>query len=158
MLETRAATLADAALMASHRKAMFAAMGAAGEAVLEIMRRNSEPWVKRMILEGKYAGWITIDSNRPAASAGLLILDWPPHPLDPTGEQRGYLLNVFVEPDYRRRGLARELVRLCLAEARRRRIRVVTLHSSDAGRPIYEGFGFHPTNEMLFAESREEGN
>jgi hypothetical protein len=27
----------------------------------------------------------------------------------------------------------------------------VALHSSDAGKPIYEGFGFKASNEMLFA-------
>ena len=59
-----------------------------------------------MLAEDKYVGWITSDGDRVIASAGLLVLDWAPHYLDPTGEQRGYVLNVFVEPEYRRRGLA----------------------------------------------------
>ena len=45
-----------------------------------------------------------------------------------------------------------ELVERSMAEARRRRIRVVTLHSSQAGRPIYERLGFHATNEMMHTE------
>jgi GNAT superfamily N-acetyltransferase len=108
-----------------------------------------------MMREGKYYGWIATDAGRPTrpvASAGLLILDWPPHPFDPEGELRGYLLNVYVEPEYRKRGLAHQLVERCMAEARRRGIRVVALHSSQAGRPIYERFGFHATNEMMYAE------
>jgi len=149
MLIRRAATAADAPLIAAHREAMFAAMGSAGDAVLATMRRACEPWLERMIAAGRYAGWIVNDQDRPIASAGLLILDWPPHPLDPECEQRGYLLNVYVDPHYRRRGLAHDLVEMCLAEARRRRIRVVSLHSSDAGRPIYESLGFESTNEML---------
>jgi ribosomal protein S18 acetylase RimI-like enzyme len=56
------------------------------------------------------------DGDRPVASAGLLILDWPPHPFDPEGELRGYLLNVYVEPEYRKRGLAHELVERCMAK------------------------------------------
>jgi ribosomal protein S18 acetylase RimI-like enzyme len=114
------------------------------------MRQNAEPWTKNMILAGKYAGWITSDGERPVASAGLLVLDWPPHPLDPSGEHRGYMLNVFTEPEYRGRGLARALVELCLAEAKGRSIRIVALHSSDAGRPIYDAYGFKASNEMLF--------
>ena len=155
MLETRAATAADAALITTHRRAMFAAMGRSQESILDAMSRNFEPWVTRMIIEGKYAGWITQDGSRPIASAGLLVLDWPPHPLDPACEHRGYLLNVFVEPEYRRRGLAHALVDLCLAEARRRRLRVVALHSSDAARPVYEAFGFRATSEMLYVEPSE---
>ncbi|MGA2571890.1 MAG: GNAT family N-acetyltransferase [Terracidiphilus sp.] len=152
MLQTRVATPNDAALIATHRKAMFAAMQSADEATLEIVRRNSEPWIVRMMREDKYLGWITSEEAQPVASAGLLILDWPPLPLDPSGEQRGYLLNIFVEPDFRKRGIAHELVRLCLSEADRRHIGVVTLHASDAGRSIYEGFGFRATSEMLLAK------
>src|SRR3984957_17851919 len=106
MLETRSATAEDAELIAAHRRAMFAAMGSTPDSVLDAMSRNFTPWVARTIGEGRYAGWVTTDDGRPVASAGLLILDWPPHPLDPAGEHRGYLLNVFVEPDYRGRHLA----------------------------------------------------
>jgi ribosomal protein S18 acetylase RimI-like enzyme len=152
MLETRAATAADSALIAAHRRAMFAEIGGYDSSVLDTLGRAAEPWTARMIDAGKYLGWITTDGVVSAASAGLLILDWPPHPLDPTGENRGYLLNVFVESGYRRRGLARELVSLCLSEAARRNIRVVTLHASNDGRRLYENLGFRVTNEMLYSE------
>ncbi len=131
---------------------MFVAMGGRQESTLDAMSCAFEPWVARMIAADKYAGWITEDDGRPVASAGIFVLDWPPHPLDPAGEQRGYLLNMFVEPEFRSRGLAHALVDLCLAEARSRGLRVVALHSSDAGRSIYETAGFHASNEMLYTE------
>ena len=76
--------------------------------------------------------------------------DWAPHYLDPTGEQRGYVLNVFVEPEYRKRGLAQALMSECMDEARRRGVRVVALHASQKGQPVYEKLGFTTSNEMLF--------
>jgi ribosomal protein S18 acetylase RimI-like enzyme len=155
MLETRNATVDDAALIAAHRRAMFAAMGGAPASTLDAMSRAFEPWVARMITEGKYAGWITQDGDLPVASAGLLVLDWPPHPFDPAGEHRGYLLNVFVDPKFRRCGLARALVERCLAESHRRGLRVVALHSSDAARSMYEALGFSATNEMFYVEGPE---
>ena len=155
MLETRLATAADAPLITAHRRAMFAAMGSTPVSILDAMSRNFQPWVARMIAEGKYMGWITLDDARPVASAGLLVLDWPPHPLDLAGEHRGYLLNVFVEPEFRKRGLAHALVDRCLAEAHRRGLRVVALHSSDAARSIYEALGFRATNEMFYVEQVE---
>ena len=155
MLETRTATAADAALITAHRKAMFADARDAAEPVLDAMSQRFEPWVTRMLMEGKYLGWVISDRGRPIASTGLMILDWAPHPLDPVGELRGYLLNVFVEPKYRKRGLAHALVKLCLAEARRRGIRVVALHSSKAGRPIYDSMGFEASNEMFYVERAE---
>jgi ribosomal protein S18 acetylase RimI-like enzyme len=155
MLETRCATVADAALITAHRKAMFVDAHDAQEPVLAEMSRNFEPWVKRMLADGIYAGWITSVGDRPVASAGLMILDWAPHFLDPAGEHRGYVLNVYVVPEYRRRGLARALLQRCLDEARTRKIRVVALHASNAGRPVYEGMGFRSTSEMYIVDRAE---
>jgi ribosomal protein S18 acetylase RimI-like enzyme len=155
-MEIRPAELSDATLISAHRRAMFAAIRPLDESLLVTLERRSVSWTERMIREEKYLGWIATDAGRPVASAGLLILDWPPHPFDPEGELRGYLLNVFVEPAYRKRGLARALVEECLAEARRRNIRVVTLHSSQAGRPLYERLGFRATNEMMHTEKTDQ--
>lgn len=152
-METRAASSSDAALISAHRRAMFAEMRSANESVLATLERNSVAWAERMILEDKYAGWIVEEEGHAVASAGLLILDMPPHPLDPEGVQRAHLLNVFVEPGYRRRGLARALVQICMDAARRRNIRVITLNASDAGRTLYEGLGFHTSNEMLYSDT-----
>ena len=152
MLTTRQATQADSELIAAHRCAMFAEMGRDSNA-LEEMRRNFVPWVEGAIGGGKYVGWIVEDGDRVAASAGFLELEWPPHALDPSCERRGYLLNFWVEPDYRRRGLARGLVQEALGESRRRGIRVTALHASDTGRLVYEQMGFRASNEMHYVET-----
>jgi GNAT superfamily N-acetyltransferase len=153
VLQTRKATIDDASLITRHRKGMFADMGSAPDEILSDMARNFEPWVGRMIADDKYVGWIIEDGSRSVASAGFLLLDWAPHYLDPAGETRGYILNVFVEPEYRRRGLAHALMSECIDEARRRGIRVVALHASLKGQPVYEKLGFTASNEMLFIDS-----
>lgn len=155
MLETRTATPADAKLIARHRHRMFVDAGRADNQILDLMDRSFEPWVAKAIEEGKYIGWLTSDANGVVAGAGLMLLDWAPHPLDPRSTQRGYLLNVYVEPEYRRKKLASHLIELALAEARRRRIRVVALHSTEAGRRLYESNGFRRTNEMFYVEPVE---
>lgn len=155
MLTTRAATEADAELIASHRLAMFAEMGKHESGALERMRIAFVPWSKRMIRAGKYVGWIVEDNGKPAASAGFFELEWPPHPRDPEGEHRGYLLNFWVEPAYRGQGVARHLVKQALAESKRRGIRVTALHASDAGRRVYEPMGFTATNEMFYIDDAE---
>ena len=152
MLTTQKATIEDSNLITRHRTAMFTDMQVAAAPVLDEMARNFEPWVRRMISEDKYAGFITGDDDRAIASAGLLILDWAPHPLDPKCDKRGYILNVFVEPEYRGRGVAKALTLECMAEAKRRGIGVVALHASEKGQPVYEKLGFKGSNEMLFVE------
>lgn len=146
----------DGELITRHRKAMFADMRDAPEPVLDEMARHFGPWVRRMITENKYAGWITSDGERPIASTGLLILDWAPHFLDPACDQRGYILNIFVEPEFRGRGIAKALTLECMTEAKRRGIGVLALHASKKGQPVYEKLGFKTSNEMLRVESAGE--
>lgn len=134
---------------------MFVDAGRRDDQVLQTMADAHEPWVARAIDEGRYIGWLTEDEGRVIAGAGLLLLDWPPHPLDPRSTQRGYLLNVYVEPEYRRQRLASNLIELALAEARRRGIRVVALHSTEEARRLYEANGFRTTNEMFYVEPVE---
>ena len=43
---------------------------------------------------------------------------------------------------------AREDAKKAVEESRNRKIRVVTLHASRFGKPIYEKFGFEQTDEM----------
>jgi GNAT superfamily N-acetyltransferase len=154
MMKTRLATLADAALLTAHRHAMFAEVGLGTPEGLEVMSRHFTPWLERMLAAGRYVGWLVEDDEVAAASAGFFELDWPPHPFDPAATGRGYLLNFWVEPAYRKRGLARLLVREAVAESRRRGLRVTTLHASAAGRPVYEKEGFRSSSEMIFMDGR----
>jgi len=55
-----------------------------------------------------------------------MVLDWPPHPLHPNEDRRGYVLNLYVEPGYRGRGVARDLMRL--ADAGRSRSAASLMH------------------------------
>src|SRR5579875_446504 len=98
MLRTRLAAPTDAALITNHRRRMFVDAGRRDDQVLEVMSETHEPWVARAIGEGHYLGWLTEDDGRTIAGAGLLLLEWPPHPLDPRSSFRGYLCNVYVEP------------------------------------------------------------
>jgi ribosomal protein S18 acetylase RimI-like enzyme len=58
------------------------------------------------------------------------------------------VLNVYVEPAWRRRGVADALMRAVLDALAARGIQRVVLHASDEGRRLYERLGFVPTNEM----------
>lgn len=154
MYQTRAATPEDAAVIARHRHRMFVDAGRADNSALRRVTEAFEPWVARMMRDGKYMGWLTLDEGKVVAGAGLMIMDWPPHPLDPE-PHRGYLLNVYVEPEHRRKRLASNLIERALAEARLRKIRVISLHATEESRRMYESSGFRRTNEMFYVEPVE---
>jgi GNAT superfamily N-acetyltransferase len=62
------------------------------------------------------------------------------------------VLNVWTEPNWRRRGLATLLIEEILAWARTERLDRLVLHASDEGRSVYERLGFIQTNEMRFKD------
>ncbi|HXE09059.1 MAG TPA: GNAT family N-acetyltransferase [Acidobacteriaceae bacterium] len=147
MSTIRRATAADSELLAEQRVLMFVDAGVAEERAMGPMRENFIPWVRERLLDGRYIGWIAEEAGHAVGGAGLWVMDWPPMFLD-AKPQRGYLLNFYVAPDARRRGIARELLALAVAEVKARRLGVVTLHASKYGRPLYEQFGFQAANEM----------
>lgn len=133
---------------------MFVDAGRADNSSLRRVTDAFEQWLPPMMQSGKYMGWFALQEGKIIGGAGLMIMDWPPHPLDP-GSHRGYLLNVYVEPEYRRKRIASNLIELALAEARRRKIRVVSLHATEESRRMYESSGFRRTNEMFYVEPVE---
>jgi GNAT superfamily N-acetyltransferase len=80
-----------------------------------------------------------------------MVIDWPPHPSHPEQAARGYILNVFVEPDRRGQGIAGGLMELAVAEGRRRGLQYMILHATAQGRPMYERLGWAQTSEMSIA-------
>jgi GNAT superfamily N-acetyltransferase len=148
MFETRAATEADAEVIAEQRLRMFVEMGRPEDAGMRAMLVAFVPWVRERLKDGRYVGWIVTDGEKIVAGAGMFLMDFPPHVRDPH-PLRAYLLNFYVQPEARGRGLAYGLLKGAVEEARRRGIRVVSLHASEAGRPLYERNGFAASNEMM---------
>jgi GNAT superfamily N-acetyltransferase len=64
------------------------------------------------------------------------------------GQPRGYINGVYVTPDRRRQGIARELMLAALAWLRERGCVAARLRASDEGRALYTTLGFKPGVEM----------
>ncbi len=144
----RPATLDDAPTIARHRRSMFRDMGHDDEPALDSMSARFLPWLEAKIRANQYLGWFAaVDGGRVVAGAGLWLMDWPPHLLG-SSPQRGNIVNVYTEPEFRRRGLARRLMEIALDWCKANRIDFVILHASDEGRPLYESMGFTASNEM----------
>ena len=147
-LTIRPATLADAPTIVKHRRAMFDAMGFTNRAELDLMDARGVGWVTDKMAQGEYLHWFATDAEgRVVAGAGLWLMDWPPHAIDPSG-RRANILNVYTDPAHRRRGLARRLTQVALDWCRENGLRTIILHASDEGRALYESLGFKATNEM----------
>jgi ribosomal protein S18 acetylase RimI-like enzyme len=136
----------DLELICRHREEMFRDAGR--EDGLSRMTEHFRAWLKPRLADGSYSGFILTDGELPVAGIGMMLIDWPPHPSHPEQDRRGYILNVYVEPAYRRRGLARQMMRLTEAHFAQRGVEYTVLHATDKGRPLYRELGWHPTAEM----------
>lgn len=148
----RTATIDDVDTIIEHRRNMVREIRHCEESTLDLMSEAFRKWLPSRIISGEYRGWLAIEKdNSVVAGLGLWILDdWFPSVLPSGGivEERGYLLNVYTDPEHRMNGLSRLLVSTSLDWCRERGIKMVSLHASPFGRPLYESLGFVNTNEM----------
>ena len=122
-------------------------MGYRDEALLDAMAAKCHAWLLARMNRGEYLAWLAIVSDRSiVAGTGLWFMDWIPHMFG-TGP-RGNILNVYTAPEFRRRGLASELVRCAMEWCRSNGIDLVVLHASSDARRLYDSLGFVGTNEM----------
>lgn len=142
----RTALPTDAETVQDQRDAMFTDMGQGGPG-LERARTSALDWHRRALASGLYRGFLVETGGEVVAGAGVLWQDLPPSPSTFSG-RRAYVLNVYVQPEHRGRGLSRRLLERVLDECRAQGVQVVTRHASEAARSLYERTGFKPTSEL----------
>ena len=151
----RRATAADAETIVSHRLRMFTDMGLGDDVARQAMVLEARPLIEASLRDGSYQGWLAEDGGRVVAGGGVAIVPYQPTPRDP-GPRRAWILNMYTEPAYRRRGLAAQILQEVVGWCREQGLRQVFLQASDAGRPLYERAGFVPTTEMRLLLDRGE--
>ena len=78
-----------------------------------------------------------------------MTIDWPPHPKHPAEGHRGYVLNLYVENNHRKKGNAKKLMSLADTEFANRDLSFYILHPTAMARPIYESLGWKNSGEMV---------
>ena len=156
----RLATIQDCPIMAWHRARMFQDMGYVPAELFGSFRAKSEARLREALTKKEYVGWLVSQRDLPQtiiAGAGVQLRQVLPHPIgEPGGEiticdgRQGIILNVFTEPEWRRRGVADLLMKTIIKWSREQCLEELVLHASDEGRTLYERLGFVPTSEMRF--------
>lgn len=60
----------------------------------------------------------------------------------------GYIWGVYVEPPYRRQGIAKKLTTIAVDYLKYKGCTKAILHASPSGKSVYSNLGFSATNEM----------
>lgn len=144
----RKATLADAATLAHQRRQMFDALDEIPQAEGDELEAAVLTYAERAMPAGTFHGWIVEHNGVAVAGGGLQLRTLMPRPGYVLGEPEGLIVSMWTEPEHRRFGLGRRIVEAILFWGRANRVTRFTLHASQYGRPLYEIYGFEPTNEM----------
>ena len=91
--------------------------------------------------DGTFVSWIAIDGDKIVGTSGMSFVEKPPYFGCPSG-RIGLLSSMFTDPNYRRKGIAKELLSRVVEEARKYGCGTVQITASDMGVLLYTDFGF----------------
>lgn len=104
----------------------------------------------RHMADGTFVSWLAFDGNKIIGTSGMSFVEKPPYFGCPSGKI-GLLSSMFTNPDYRRKGIAKELLSHVVNEAREYGCGTIQITASDMGVKLYTDFGFvHNENFMQY--------
>jgi len=107
-------------------------------------------YYKRHMSDGTFVSWLAMDGDKIVGTSGMSFVEKPPYFGCPSGRM-GLLSSMFTNPNYRRKGIAKELLSRVVNEARKYGCGTVQITASDMGVKFYSDFGFvHNDNFMNY--------
>lgn len=91
---------------------------------------------------------LAFDGEDPIGCATICYIVLMPTVDHPSGK-RAHIMNVYVRREFRRCGIAREMLNYILEEAKRRGVSYVSLDATESGRPLYRSLGFGENHENM---------
>lgn len=105
---------------------------------------------KRNLAAGTYVSWLAYDGDKIVGTSGMSFAEKPPYFTCPSGKL-GILSSMYTDPDYRRMGIATELLDRVVKEAKEYGCGTIYITASDMGVKLYESYGFkHNGNFMQY--------
>jgi len=98
--------------------------------------------------DGTFVSWIALDGDKIIGTSGMSFIEKPPYFGCPNGKI-GLLSSMFTAKDYRRQGIAKELLTRVMKEAREYGCGVVQITASDMGVLLYSDFGFQKNGNFM---------
>lgn len=107
-------------------------------------------YYKRHMADGTFVSWLAVDEEKIIGTSGMSFVEKPPYFGCPSGKM-GLLSSMFTNPQYRRMGIAKELLHRVVEEARKYGCGTIQITASDMGVKLYESYGFvHNDNFMQY--------
>lgn len=121
------------------------------DAVKSDWREITLEFIERVRQDLSYQAFVAEVDSKVVGSVGCqLFAELYPNVLTEQYRKSGYIWGVYVEPAYRRQGIAKKLTLESLNYLKSLDCTRALLHASPLGKPVYSSLGFTPSNEMCF--------
>ena len=109
-----------------------------------------QDYYRRHMSDGTFVSWLAVDEEEIIGTSGISFVEKPPYFGCPSG-RLGLLSSMYTNPNYRRMGIARELLDRVIEEARQYGCGTIQITASDMGVKLYTAYGFvHNGNFMQY--------
>lgn len=98
-------------------------------------------YYNRHMADGTFISWLAVDEDNIIGTSGMSFVEKPPYFGCPNGKI-GLLSSMYTSKDYRRQGIAKELLSRVVKEAKEYGCGSVQITASDMGVLLYSDFGF----------------
>lgn len=98
-------------------------------------------YYNRHLADGTFVSWLAMDGEKIIGTSGMSFVEKPPYFGCPSGKI-GLLSSMYTLDEYRRKGIAKELLSRVMQEAKEYGCGAVQITASDMGVLLYTDFGF----------------
>ena len=91
---------------------------------------------------------LAIDCGQVVGCATICYINLMPTFHHPSGK-RAHIMNVYTRANYRRKGIASQMMRALIDEGRKRGVTEISLDATEEGRGLYEKCGFVASREGM---------
>ncbi len=105
-------------------------------------------YYERHMADGTFVSWIALDDDKIIGTSGMSFVEKPPYFGCPNGKI-GLLSSMYTSNEYRRQGIAKELLTRVVKEAKDYGCGVVQITASDMGVMLYTDFGFRKNGNFM---------
>jgi GNAT superfamily N-acetyltransferase len=112
----------------------------------EKLKTSLQNYFDRHIKNDELMGIICEYDKKIISVAYLVIGEWPPNRTFINGKI-GTLLNVYTYPEYRKNGIATNVIKMIIEEAKKQNISIINLLATEDGENVYKKLGFFETGD-----------
>lgn len=105
-------------------------------------------YYERHMADGTFVSWIALDDDKIIGTSGMSFVEKPPYFGCPNGKI-GLLSSMYTSNEYRRQGIAKELLTRVVKEAKDYGCGAVQITASDMGVMLYTDFGFRKNGNFM---------